>query len=78
MLSFSYEYPVISENILLQLMAANVLLDFKTNSELAELLVRHIADHPEYKCNWPCLAYFSSENRNFMAGAPEFTAGLFV
>lgn len=67
-----------NNNILLQLMAANVLLDFKTNVELAERLVLGVANDSNYPNQWKCLAYFSSENRNFMAGAPEFTAALYI
>lgn len=68
----------LQNNILLQLMSANVLLSFKYNIQLAEQLVYAAQNSTSYPNKWQCLAYFSSENRNFLAGSPEFTAAQFA
>lgn len=65
-------------DILLYLMAANVLLDFNTNIPLAGKLVDYIVRSSMCPDNWQCLPYFCSKNRNFLVGSPAFTAALFA
>ncbi|MCW5906467.1 MAG: hypothetical protein KIS94_01290 [Chitinophagales bacterium] len=63
---------------LLYLMAANILLDFKTAVSLAGKLIDYVALGSMYPDKWQCLPYFCSKNRNFLVGSPAFTAALFA
>ena len=67
-----------NQNVLLTLMAANVLLDFNAEIILAEQLIDSVVANEMYPDQWKCVPYFASKNRNFLAGSPELTAALFV
>ncbi len=63
---------------LLLLMCAIVFLDYNVEHLAATDIVNAISNSAMYPDKWKTLAYFSSENRNFLAGSPEFLASVFV
>jgi hypothetical protein len=63
---------------LLLLMCANIFLNYNCEYRKADELVMRVTEAAVYPDKWIALPYFSSENRNFLAGSPEFVAALFV
>jgi hypothetical protein len=63
---------------LLRLMGAIALLDFKGDRSLAEALIDSVRKSDMYPDKWKCFAYFSSKDRNFLAGSPVYTAAIFI
>ncbi len=59
-------------------MAANVLLNFNREIELAEKLIIHIASSKSYPDKWTSSSYFCSKDHNFFSGSPALSAGIFV
>ena len=66
------------EDDMLCVMAANVLLNFNLEIELAEKLISNITNGKSYPNNWYCSPYFCSKDHNFVSGAPALAAALFV
>ena len=67
-----------TDNQLLTLMAANILLYFNSDKLLAHQLISSIYNSPTFPHNWQSHAYFCSKDRNFLAGSPQLTAALYV
>lgn len=58
-------------------MAANVLLDYLYDIELAEKLIDSVA-HRAADNDWQAQPYFCSRDRNFLSGSPQYTAAVFA
>jgi hypothetical protein len=67
-----------SINDMLSAMAANVLLDYKTETAQAQKLIDSIAQGKSFPDKWQSHAYFCSKDRNFLSGSPGLTAAVFV
>ncbi|HWB63052.1 MAG TPA: hypothetical protein VG603_06040 [Chitinophagales bacterium] len=72
-----FEKNIESADELLRAMAAIALLCYDSNKGLAGRLIDSVGQSA-YPDNWKILPYFSSKNRNFLAGSPQFTAAVFL
>ena len=66
------------EDEMLRAMAANVLLNFNLEIELAKKLINDIVRSKSYPNKWYSSPYFCSKDHNFLSGSPVLTAALFV
>jgi hypothetical protein len=73
-----FSLKLVDDQILLFMLAANILLDYETEIILAEEILDAVTRSKLYPAAWESIEYFSSENRNFLAGSPEFTASVFI
>lgn len=66
------------ENDLMMAMAANILLDYGVEIELAGKLLVSITEGTSYPDKWITHPYFCSNDKNFLAGSPALTAAVFM
>jgi len=71
-------FTMSEENVLLRCMAANILLDFGLELKLAEDLLLSVANSECYPDKWLTVAYFCSNDKNFLAGSPALAAAVFA
>lgn len=73
-----FENSISNVSELWRSMAANTLLDFRTDIALSEKLIESVASSAMYPNKWQALPYFCSRDRNFLSGSPQYTAAVFV